>query len=52
MSTLVAVVFEDESTAFEMRAALSRMQKQYLLEMEDTVVVTGTRTVRPSCIRP
>jgi len=40
MSTLVAVVFEDESTAFEMRAALAKMQKQYLLEMEDAVVVT------------
>lgn len=40
MSTLVAVVFNDESTAFEMRGALTRMQKQYLLEMEDAVVVT------------
>lgn len=40
MSTLVAVVFHDESTAFEMRAALATMQKQYLLEMEDAVVVT------------
>lgn len=40
MSTLVAVVFGDESTAFEMRAALAKMQKQYLLEMEDAVVVT------------
>src|SRR5262249_8305289 len=40
MSTLVAVVFEDQSTAFEMRAALAKMQKQYLLEMEDAVVVT------------
>ena len=40
MSTLVAVVFNDESTAFEMRAALVRMQQQYLLEMEDAVVVT------------
>ncbi len=40
MSTLVAVVFDDESTAFEMRAALVKMQKQYLLEMEDAVVVT------------
>jgi uncharacterized membrane protein len=40
MSTLVAVVFPDESTAFEMRAALARMQKQYLLQMEDAVVVT------------
>jgi uncharacterized membrane protein len=40
MSTLVAVVFNDESTAFEMRAALARMQSDYLLEMEDAVVVT------------
>ena len=40
MSTLVAVVFHDESTAFEMRAALTRMQSQYLLQMEDAVVVT------------
>ena len=40
MSTLVAVVFNDESTAFEMRAALAKMQKQYLLEMEDAAVVT------------
>jgi uncharacterized membrane protein len=40
MSSLVAVVFNDESTAFEMRAALAKMQKQYLLEMEDAVVVT------------
>lgn len=40
MSTLVAVVFNDESTAFEMRGALVKMQQQYLLEMEDAVVVT------------
>ena len=40
MSTLVAVVFEDETTAFDMRAALLKMQKQYLIEMEDSVVVT------------
>jgi uncharacterized membrane protein len=40
MSTLVAVVFDDDSTAFEMRAALAKMQKQYLLEMDDAVVVT------------
>ena len=40
MSTLIAVVFHDESTAFEMRAALAKMQSQYLLEMDDAVVVT------------
>jgi uncharacterized membrane protein len=40
MSTLVAVVFDDEHTAFQMRAELARMQKEYLVELEDAVVVT------------
>lgn len=40
MSNLVVITFDDESTAFEMRAALAKMQKEYLLEMEDIVVVT------------
>jgi uncharacterized membrane protein len=40
MSNLVVVVFNDESTAFEVRAALAKMQKEYLIQMEDAVVVT------------
>lgn len=40
MSNLVAIVFEDETTAFEMRAALVKMQTEHLIEMEDSVVVT------------
>lgn len=40
MSDLVAVVFNDETTAFEMRAELAKMQKEYLIDMEDAVVVT------------
>lgn len=40
MSTLVAVVFDDLTTAFDMRTALMRMQKQNLIELEDSVVVT------------
>ena len=40
MSDLVAVLFQDESTAFEMRAALVKMQREYLIEMEDAVVVS------------
>jgi len=40
MSNLVAVIFDDEATAFEMRAALAKMQKEYLIDMEDAVVVT------------
>ncbi len=43
MSTLVAVVFNDETTAFDMRAALLKMQKQHLVELEDSVVVTRTQ---------
>jgi uncharacterized membrane protein len=33
-------VFDDEATAFEMRAALVKMQKEYLIDIEDAVVVT------------
>jgi len=40
MSTLVIFLFEDETAAFEMRMALLRVQKQYLIELEDSVVVT------------
>jgi len=40
MSDLVAVIFNDEETGFEARAALVKMQKQYLIKMDDVVVVT------------
>jgi uncharacterized membrane protein len=40
MSSLVAIVFNDQTTAFEMRAALAKMRRQYLLTMEDAAVVT------------
>ncbi len=40
MSTLIAVVFDDETTAFEMRTALLKMQKEHLVQLEDSVVVT------------
>ena len=40
MSTLISLVFEDETTAFDMRAALAKMQREYLIDMEDAVVVT------------
>jgi uncharacterized membrane protein len=40
MSNLVVIAFQDEQTAFELRAALAKMQKEYLIEMEDVVVVT------------
>ena len=40
MSDLVAISFDNEHTAFEMRAALAKMQKEYLIEMDDVVVVT------------
>ena len=40
MSNLVVIGFENEHTAFEMRAELVKLQKEYLIEMEDVVVVT------------
>jgi uncharacterized membrane protein len=40
MSDLVVIGFDNEHTAFEMRAELAKLQKEYLIEMEDVVVVT------------
>jgi len=40
MSELVVIGFDDEHKAFEMRAALAKLQKEYLIDMEDVVVVT------------
>lgn len=42
MSNLIAVVFDDPTTAFEMRASLLKMQKEHLIDLEDSVVVTKT----------
>ncbi|AUB80923.1 DUF1269 domain-containing protein [Candidatus Thiodictyon syntrophicum] len=40
MSNLIVVSFPEEQLAFELRAALVQMQKEYLIEMEDVVIVT------------
>jgi uncharacterized membrane protein len=40
MSNLFVVAFNNAADAFEMRSALAKMQAQYLIEMEDAVVVT------------
>ena len=40
MSNLVVIGFDDEQQAFELRAKLAKLQKEYLIEMEDIVVVT------------
>ena len=40
MSELVVIGFDNEVRAFEMRAELAKLQKEYLIEMEDVVVVT------------
>lgn len=40
MSDLVIIAFPDEATAFEARAELMKLQKEYLIEMEDAVVIT------------
>jgi uncharacterized membrane protein len=40
MSNLIVVGFHNEADAFAMRGALAKLQAQYLIEMEDAVVVT------------
>lgn len=40
MSNLIVILFDDETTAFDMRTELVKMQKEYLIELEDAVVVT------------
>ena len=43
MSNLVAMVYDDEATAFAVRAELVKMQKEFLIELEDSVVVTRNK---------
>lgn len=40
MADLVALEFDDPETAFQLRAELVKFQKEYLISMEDVVVVT------------
>jgi len=40
MSDLIVITFEDEQTAFALRAELAKLQQEYLIEMDDAVVVT------------
>lgn len=40
MSDLIIVTFPDDATAFEMRAELAKLHKNYMLDIEDVVVVT------------
>ena len=40
MSDLIVIAFKDEQTAFALRAELAKMQKEYLIDMGDVVVVT------------
>ncbi len=40
MSDLVVIEFKDKESAFALRAELAKMQEEYLIKMEDVVVVT------------
>lgn len=40
MSNPVVIGFDDETAAFELRAELAKVQKEYLLKMENAVVRT------------
>ena len=46
MSDLIVVSFPEEHLAFELRAELAKMQKAYLIDMEDVVVVTKDDAVK------
>ena len=40
MSNLIAIAFDSPARAFELRARLAELQKEYLIDMDDIVVVT------------
>lgn len=40
MSDLIVIGFDDQKTAFDLRTKLVELQKEYLIDMEDAVVVT------------
>ena len=44
MSNLVVIGFDNDADAFQMRAVLAQMQTQYLIDMEDAVVVTRDKS--------
>jgi uncharacterized membrane protein len=43
LSTLAVIAYPDQNTAGEAAAALSRMQKEFLIELEDVAWVTKTQ---------
>lgn len=47
MADLIAIEFDAPETAFELRAELVKFQKEYLIEMEDVVVVTREGDGKP-----
>ncbi len=47
MSNLIVIGFENEADAFDMRTELAKSQAQYLIEMEDAVVVTRDANGKP-----
>lgn len=40
MSDLLVIAFDDEASAFDLRAELVKLQSEYLIKLEDAVVVT------------
>ena len=46
MSTLAVIAYPEQNTAAEAAAALQRMQKEVLIELEDVAWVTRRRTAR------
>ena len=40
MSDLLVIAFDNEADGFDLRTELVKMQQEYLIELEDAVVVT------------
>jgi uncharacterized membrane protein len=52
MSDLIVIAFPDDAAAFRARAEFVALQRDYLVEMEDVVVVTRAPQARCSSTRP
>ncbi len=52
MSKLVAISFKDDATAFALRSDLAAMQADYLLALDDIVVVTKDEKGKPKLHQP
>lgn len=49
MSDLVVIAYDDPYKADEMKLALSKLQREYLLDLEDAVIVVKKMMEKSNC---